>query len=217
MTIPTLTANYKKKVIETRLAKFYSTINQAMKLSSVDNGEFATWELFETEAVRDDNGDYQYTKTINSLDWFNKYLAPYIKITKIEELENDQHGSILIYLQDGSMFAFNAASWLYYPFASDYEETIKDEETGITDRNRDFCGIKYFSFFFSPSVTHSSMILHAGKGMEPYIGGWDGTKEDLLNNSSIGCNIDATNERAYCTKLIQLNNWKIPKDYPLKF
>ena len=47
--------------------------------------------------------------------------------------------------------------------------------------------------------------------------GWDGTKEMLLTNNSIGCKKEVSNERAYCTALIQMNGWKIPKDYPLRF
>jgi len=35
----------------------------------------------------------------------------------------------------------------------------------------------------------------------------------LMNHSSFGC----ANGGAYCTKLIQMNNWKIPDDYPHKF
>ena len=70
---------------------------------------------------------------------------------------------------------------------------------------------------FDPSVAGSYFVHHQGKGMEPYMGGWNGTREQLFTRSNIGCNETATNDRAYCTKLIQMNNWKIPKDYPFEF
>lgn len=67
-------------------------------------------------------------------------------------------------------------------------------------------------------------------GMEPYIEvnnykdennnlipNWNGTRENLFVNPQLGCKETVTNERAFCTKLIQMNGWKIPKDYPLKF
>lgn len=39
--------------------------------------------------------------------------------------------------------------------------------------------------------------------MEPYVSAaWDGTPEGLYDSSH------------NATKIIQLNNWKIPKDYP---
>ena len=45
-----------------------------------------------------------------------------------------------------------------------------------------------------------------GKAIEPYIvDNWDGTREGLKAN------------RKNYGKLIQLNGWKIPDDYPIKF
>ena len=67
-------------------------------------------------------------------------------------------------------------------------------------------GIKYFTFMYDDL-----------KGIEPYTKNWDGTIENLYNNSALGCKQEVTNERAYCTKIIQMNGWKIPKDYPLRF
>ena len=45
LTIPNLVQSYKKRVVETRLARFYSMINQALKMSEVDNGpkEYYGW------------------------------------------------------------------------------------------------------------------------------------------------------------------------------
>ena len=39
--------------------------------------------------------------------------------------------------------------------------------------------------------------------------------DTLLNDQLYGCGKSETN--AYCTKIIQLNGWKIPDDYPIKF
>ena len=44
MTIPTLVQSYKKKVVESRLVKFYSTMQQAIKLSEIENGPISTWD-----------------------------------------------------------------------------------------------------------------------------------------------------------------------------
>ena len=46
MTIPTLIQNYRKKVIENKLVKVYSLMNQAIKLSTIENGETSTWKTF---------------------------------------------------------------------------------------------------------------------------------------------------------------------------
>lgn len=39
-------------------------------------------------------------------------------------------------------------------------------------------------------------------------------RDYLMNNTIYGC---AKGRGVYCTKLIQLNGWKIPDDYPIEF
>ena len=56
LTIPTLMANQRKKVVETRLAKFYSSINQAIVRSEVDNGDKKYWFDDLSGAQMDDEG-----------------------------------------------------------------------------------------------------------------------------------------------------------------
>ncbi len=49
--------------------------------------------------------------------------------------------------------------------------------------------------------------------IEPYILNWNGMVEHLKTDAIWACKKGCTN-CGYCTKLIQLNGWKIPKDYP---
>ncbi len=49
--------------------------------------------------------------------------------------------------------------------------------------------------------------------IEPYIYGWDGTKEQLINTHARACKPKCTS-CDYCTKMIQMNSWKIPSNYP---
>ena len=44
MTIPSLITSYNKKITETRLEKFYSIFNQAIRLSVAENGDTDTWD-----------------------------------------------------------------------------------------------------------------------------------------------------------------------------
>ena len=39
LTLPTVISHHNKKVVETKLAKFYSTMNEAIQRSIIDNGE----------------------------------------------------------------------------------------------------------------------------------------------------------------------------------
>ena len=90
MTLPTLIQTYKKRVVETRLQKVYSVMNQAITSSTVDNGETETWEgIANSSATHED-----------TLAWFNKYLAPYLKYTEVKQ-ENGAE-NLLVYLPDGT-------------------------------------------------------------------------------------------------------------------
>ena len=81
MTIPTLISDYQKQVTVTKLKVTYSTINQALRLSAIDNGPVSNWDR--NILVKD--VDWTYDET---LDWFNKYLAPYLRYSKIEKFSN---------------------------------------------------------------------------------------------------------------------------------
>ena len=65
--------------------KFYSVINQAILMAEKDYGDKKYWyeDLAGAEIDKDGNvvsGSSQQEK------WFRKYLAPYLKTTKIMEL-----------------------------------------------------------------------------------------------------------------------------------
>ena len=208
LTIPTLMANHRKQVVETRLAKFYSTMNQAIKMAEVDYGDVRQWDEFVQGFEKDENGN---PTTSKALAWFEKYLKPYLKYTKYE-VDNNSEGKVSVYFPDGSLALFSSSSIIFYPKGSDYE--LLEQEDGSSDRKRSISGTKYFTFAFKQSTYCKYQY---GKGIEPFKCQWDGTREMLLNDNGIGCKKEVSNERAYCTALIQMNGWKIPKDYPLRF
>ena len=207
LTMPTLMANHRKQVVETRLAKFYSTINQAIRTAEADYGDANQWDRLEYGFNEDEDGN---PTTSKALAWFEKYLKPYLKYTKYE-VDNNNEGQVGTYFPDGSLMLISANSIIFYPSAKDYE--LLDGDTVV--RRKSVSGTKYFTFQLS--VRENSCYGGGGKGVEPYKYSWDGTKEMLLTDNSIGCKKEVSNERAYCTALIQMNGWKIPKDYPLRF
>ena len=68
LTMPTLIGNYKKQETISRLKKAYSIINQALKLSEAQNGEYSQWE------------DGQ---SLGADAYLQKYWLPYFNILKI--------------------------------------------------------------------------------------------------------------------------------------
>ena len=213
LTIPTLMANHRKTVIETRLAKFYSTMNQAVQRAEVDYGDKTLWEKYEMIYEKDEDGNDDKTKPIVNTAYFNKYFAPYIVATKMEEGAN---GGVIVYFPDGSVASFSSDAIHFWPNGKDFNGYQRDDETGLIKNDMEASGRKYFTFFFSPTSNTTANKYHYAKGVEPYKYNWDGTEDMLRNYSSIGCKENVSNERAYCTALIQMNGWKIPKDYPIR-
>ena len=94
ITIPSLVTNYQKHVVETKLAKFNSTMNQAMRLSMADNRDPDSW--------LERNHNYTYPETV---EFMNTYFLPYMKYIKTEP-SSSQNG-IRVILLDGSYFSFS--------------------------------------------------------------------------------------------------------------
>ena len=199
LTLPTLIQNHRKKEVETKLAKIYSVMNQAIMLSEAENGDKKYWEYYDGPSVG-------CTRTYeDNLKWYNKYLAKYIKTTKIEKTLDDTE-DLFLYFADGSIVKIR-------PHLSDISFYINKE--AITKRNP---GVNLFAFQFYPVVqstekTPEKWKYLIGKGFEPYAWDWDGEMESLYRTGTYPCATDG----AYCTKIIQLNGWKIPDDYPHKF
>ena len=194
MTLPTLIQNYKKHVVETKLAKFYTTINQAVAMSSTENGEPADW-------VKDCGSSSNPTCTTDDFtDWFKTYIGKYMSYTKIEPAEDNI--SVYIYFSDGSIMR--------------WENCIYDLDFYLSKKAvyKNSRGIDSFMFRFSwKDSTSENTKFNRKNSIEPYVTYWDGKIETLYEGHSFSCSRNG----AFCTKLIQVNGWKIPKDYPLKF
>ena len=96
MTIPNLITGYQKHVTETRLLKFYSTMNQAFRLSQSDNGDMLGW------VTADKNYNDNEIK-----EWLNEYLLPYIQYYKVETCVNSGgFKSTCVKLNNGTIFTF---------------------------------------------------------------------------------------------------------------
>ncbi len=200
MTIPNLVQSYKKKVVETRLVKFYSTINQAISLAEIDYGNKTGWMVDDVDVLWD------------------KYLKPYMKYTKEETINNfvltgGDRKFKRVYLSDGSVFVFDmyhhdtyGGHFYFCPFEKDCTSDNVDTPDYIS---------KIFRFGFWPNESHERFKYHKNKGVEPYLVNWDGKEASLYTNKDIGCN--KTAEGMFCTEVIRRNGWKIPDDYPFKF
>lgn len=223
LTLPTLIQNHRKSAIETSLAKFYSTINQAIQRAEVEYGDKTTWKIADTE------------------EFWEKYLKPYIQYLEIEDITlSEVRPAKIVYLPDGSAVRID----VYYRLASD--GSVADKTEGghflfapnaktfktLSDKTKtpkELIGTKIFYFAFWPNEpvkeekmdgkdyinSDDTFKYHRGKGVEPYKAHWNGDPEQLYKNSIFGCS-QTTSEPLLCTAIIQQNGWKIPDDYPFK-
>lgn len=205
LTLPTLIQKHRKTTVETSLKKFYSTINQAMKLSANENGDFETWIFPETDTPE------------NVEQFFNKYLKPYIKVAHTEIgtvlLDVGARTRFKIFLDDGSAVAlgYMGHDWFYCLKGKDLPDANAKLGTGC------------FMFGFYPerlpnNYTNSS---YSKKGLEPYVAGAmkDANGDYIIGENGEYVNVteaDLYSQKLY-TKIIQINGWTIPDDYPLKF
>ncbi len=209
VTMPTLVQNYRKHVVETKLKRFYSISNQAIQRAEIDYGDKSLWETPENGWLTDENGNTDYSKSKYE-SWFYKYIAPYYKNAIIKKVSDNDGRFFVIYFPDGSVAQYSPMSIYYFVDAKNYNFILP--EHGIYQYNKNDVGTKIFTFHFAPNSTY-----YRNKGIEPYKWNWDGSESMLRNNNTIGCKKDVSKERAFCTALIQLNGWKIPKDYPIRF
>jgi prepilin-type N-terminal cleavage/methylation domain-containing protein len=194
MTIPNLITKFEKHRTETQLLKFYSMINQTVRLSSEENGDPETWIT-----VNHTNTYAENYKVIQ------EFIAPYMKNLGYYRCEASKN-VVCVILPDGGLMAFridaNGGDIGYYVKANYYGNTSKLRSH-----------VK-FSFQFAKVSGLNNGVTNSKNYVEPYSFTWKGTREDLLNNANYGCNRNASSPYVLCTKLIQLNSWKIPDDYP---
>lgn len=199
MTMPTLIANYKKKVVVTRLQKFHSTINQALKLSEAVNGEFPNWD-----AVERLDGDSMF-------NWWNKYLNGYFNGKKVEKTSD----GLFVTVADGSGFGFyntcgTSSTCNHIVYCVDYKSCKKYiENNNGKIYNYPLDGKNTFLFAMGNKHIIPYSINDSGGSTEE-----EGDRNKLLRGGYYGC---ANTYKAYCAALIQYDGWEIKDDYPIKF
>ena len=193
MTLPVAIRHYNKRVTEVRLEHFYSLMNQAITAAEVKYGDKAYWPEMKLEsATYEDN-----------LEWVDTYITPFIKVLKKEKCSS---GLVCLTFINGSKVRISRDNFSFYPKANP-TENIR--------------GKTYFEFIFAPN--NENFPYAKDKGVEPYVGSWRGDVNQLYKNSVYGCTGESTtgegngNKNKYCTKIIQMNGWKIPDDYPFRF
>ena len=204
MTMPSLIANYQKKETVTRLKKAYSIVQQAIRLSELDNEEAQYWDT-----------------SLSGEAFFNKYFDKYFNYTNMynsqelwdvaprKNLNGGDYGgttykrsdtrSFHLMLNDGVLITLNPASegciW------------VGIDTNGLSKPNQ--IGKDTFLFIFSSQYGLQHL---GGKGTndEWTYGEYD--RDKIKGTSSYACNKAKTGY--WCAALIMNDGWEMAKDYP---
>ena len=197
ITIPNLVQNHRKSVIETRLKKFYTSINQAILMAENDYGERIYWNK-------------------KGMEFFNTYLKDYLNYISVSNIPVSTRTGQLITFEDGSAVVMDiygsAPSSGHFIFCPEAKNCNSEYISLAFEYGNIFMGRKFFLFGYWPDEEY-----HKNKGVEPYIMNWNGDESQLYNRHTFGCYRKEDSNHAYCTAVIQHNGWKIPKDYPFRF
>ena len=236
MTIPTLISKYKEREILTKLQKEYATLQNAFKLSTVENGDFSTWRW--NQIPVGDEKRIQY--------FWSNYIFPYLKVAKScfpvspECFSPDAKyldGSALyrlsgrhagIVLQDGTTLYSWASGDDYLPHV-----WIFVDVNGLASPN--VVGQDIFAMFFTPKSptistgeeeegveepTEDSFkyleglnFFAEGLPVEKYLGTNAYVRQESGGKSTVSCPKDGNS----CGALIKASGWKFPDGYPKQF
>ncbi len=196
LTMPVLTAAYQKKVMVTRLQKFYSVFKQAANMKIAEDGALDTSMI---NVARSPD---------QMMEFFNTNYAPYLRTLSVKKLER----GIVAALPDGSGFYMancvgdnNGDKGIRPYFCVNYKDCDNIDEVNAAACNNMHLVEKpggIFHFYYSgdfPSANLGSIP------QERY------TLENVANRCK-GTVAPANGNN--CAGWIQRNGWQIPEDYP---
>ncbi len=193
MLTPSLTNYYQKKTTVDRLKRMYSVLQNAVELSSQDNGPLSSWD-----------------KTIGDKQFAEKYFLPYlksIKLIKDKDLNNyrfkdlagelKSQGSYVIVLESGEILIFMHMSGYY---ANLGWQTIGVDLNGLKGPN--IVGRDIFAFAFQ-----DDKVVPRGHGSRQISPGTVGQCSKQAAGGTMGAG-------TMCAGVIEYDGWQIAPDYP---
>ncbi len=188
MTMPTLIQSYKRKSYSTKLKKFYSTMQQAIQLSEVENGSTKEW-TFPASNTKEDWDIF-----------YNQYFAKYLKSVEVSIPFNSTY-PLLIKFPDGCMKCRNGGVLIDCDYNLVGDTSFKKPNT------------KTFSYLMGSGGFHPntwreySSYYKVPEGEAPI-------NTDLSKRENVlrGCRLVG----AWCTYLLYLDGWEFKDDYPHK-
>lgn len=172
-------------------------MSQALLLSQEDNGMIEDWG--KTAMIYDDAGNYDANSNSNISDmFFKQYIAPYFKYVSAEKDKNytNYTNYTNVILTNGS--SFHVRNGGCYDIIYDINGSRKPNVWG-----RD----KFLFVICPQKSSRSSSLTNSYFG--PYCPAAScNTREKTINMCKKNNN--------YCAGILQLDNWEIKDDYPIR-
>ncbi|MBR1753953.1 type II secretion system protein, partial [bacterium] len=195
LTIPTLMQKTRQHQTLTAIKKFISTMENAIKLSEVENGETLKWEKGEMLLLENGDVDIESKKNV-STQFFTKYLAPYLKYTGTEY---NEEGNLVVTFADGSNMVFNNGSCM---------DTIFDTNGKKLPNQR---GKDIYVYLICTDEASKNLYCASNKRTFcPY----DGVH---TTNRDYYVYLCSEVDTRYCARLLEMDGYEFKDDYPFKF
>lgn len=195
LTIPGLMTKYHRSVVETKLEKFYSIMNQAIRMS-IEEHDGITFDMSQATDLNS-NGDIV-------LEWYKEYVMKYFTGISIEKVSytSEDTGNVInnryvkAVLKDGSGF------YSYY---------LPNAKGG---------GILFI--FYCLDASDKSCKPESYNGYKTFLFEYNSDGQIFMpgsyrnSNATVkaSCYNTESEKRHACAELIRRNSWKIPSDYP---
>ncbi len=229
-TIPQIVAKYNEIVTVNKLKKAYAELQQVIKLSEVDNGNFREWDY---------PANWSQGKS-----FMERYILPYYKDVKECSWYNSCHGKRTDYSYqtikgEPTTACYACAHYLIngrHVFVdggnykcSDYTKCTDMKYVnfyvdingmrGDSRMGKDIFVFTLFNYTYNTGPWVLTPVCPRGEHYGLYLGNIDGywgayckSKEQILNSD---CKLTGSGQN--CGLVIEKNDWKVPKEYPIKF
>ncbi len=185
VTMPTLITKNEKKIVETKLEKFYSLMSQAV-ISWENNNNMLPEDVSLPTSVSDIK------------EWWENSLGKEIKSTSIENVKSKY---VLVTLPDGSAVSiFPGGGVIHFTYC--IKKTYCSETRSSSNNSVAINGKHNFLF----TLQNGEFVTSRGK-YDDY------TRDQLLSDCKAGSS-DDDDTRQGCTRLIETDGWTIKDDYP---
>ena len=207
MTLPALLVKTKTSEYSARLKKFYSTMNQAIKMSELDNGPCEYWDYEKMgalsngeESEQEEKDQYAQESSDKASAFLDKYIIPYVKGEKVDNFKWETMTLGLSIKAPGVKFPDGSAMYLKtgscFDILFDVNGSNPPNEKGIDQFNFVYCN-KENSFL-------------KGQCFTPYVHQFERTKDrDWFVEK-------CATQNYYCSALLLMDGWEFKKDYPYK-